>query len=54
MFTLRLLAASAASAALLLASAGDALAQAKYPSKTLEVVVPYAPAPGKPSWRQAS
>jgi len=44
--TLRLLAASVASVALLLASAGDALAQAKYPSKTVEVVVPYAPGGG--------
>jgi len=46
MSTLRLLAVSAVSAALLLASAGHALAQAKYPLKTLEVVVPYAPGGG--------
>ena len=43
MNTLRLL---AASVALLLTSAGDILAQAKYPSKTVEVVVPYAPGGG--------
>jgi len=46
MLTLRLLAASVTSIALLLASAGSALAQAKYPSKTVEVVVPYAPGGG--------
>ena len=40
------LAASAASIALLLASPGDALAQAKYPSKNIEVVVPFAPGGG--------
>jgi putative tricarboxylic transport membrane protein len=38
--------AAAASVALLLSSAGDALAQAKYPSKNIEVVVPYAPGGG--------
>jgi putative tricarboxylic transport membrane protein len=46
MHTLRLLSAFVASIALLLASAGDARAQAKYPSKTVEVVVPYAPGGG--------
>ena len=42
----RLLPAAAASLALLLTPAGDALAQAKYPSRTVEVVVPYAPGGG--------
>ena len=37
------LVASAATAALLAAAPGTALAQAKYPSKNIEVVVPYAP-----------
>src|SRR5574342_232836 len=46
MYTLRLLAACATSTALLLASAGDARAQTKYPSRTVEVVVPYAPGGG--------
>jgi putative tricarboxylic transport membrane protein len=46
MLTLRLLAASVTSIALLLASAGSALAQAKYPSRTVEVVVPYSPGGG--------
>ena len=46
MLTQRLLAASVTSIALALASAGSALAQAKYPSKTVEVVVPYAPGGG--------
>ena len=46
MYAIRLLAVSVASIALLLTSAGDALAQAKYPSKTIEVVVPYAPGGG--------
>jgi len=43
MVTLRLL---AASVALLLTFAGEALAQAKYPSRMVEVVVPYAPGGG--------
>ncbi len=43
---LRLPAALAASCALLLAAASDALAQAKYPARTVEVVVPYAPGGG--------
>jgi putative tricarboxylic transport membrane protein len=42
----RILAASTASVALLLASAGEALAQAKYPSRMVEVVVPFAPGGG--------
>ena len=46
MHTLRVLATSLAGVALLAASAGTALAQARYPSKTLEVVVPYAPGGG--------
>ncbi len=46
MLTLRLLAASVTSIALLLASAGSALAQAKYPSRMIEVAVPYAPGGG--------
>ncbi len=46
MYTQRLLLALAPSIALLLACAGDALAQVKYPSKTVEVVVPYAPGGG--------
>ena len=46
MDSLRLMATTAACAALLLASPGDALAQAKYPSKNIEVVVPYAPGGG--------
>ena len=46
MTTLRLLAASVAAIALLLTSVGDALAQAKYPSRTVEVVVPFAPGGG--------
>ncbi len=46
MVTLRQFAASAASVALLLVSAGEALAQAKYPVRMVEVVVPYAPGGG--------
>ena len=46
MSTLHLLSASVTSVALLLASASPALAQAKYPSKAVEVVVPYAPGGG--------
>ena len=46
MDTLRLTAAAVASLALLLAPAADALAQAKYPSRMVEVVVPYAPGGG--------
>ena len=40
------LAAAAASAAVLLASHGSAQAQAKYPTKNIEVVVPFAPGGG--------
>ena len=43
---LRLPAAAVASLAVLLAPAGDVLAQAKYPSRMVEVVVPYAPGGG--------
>jgi len=46
MDTLRHPAAAVASLALLLAPAPDALAQAKYPSRMVEVVVPYAPGGG--------
>ena len=46
MHTTRLLAASLASAAMLLISTSQVLAQAKYPVKTVEVVVPYAPGGG--------
>ena len=46
MRTLRLLSASVMSVAMLLTSAGNVLAQAKYPAKAIEVVVPYAPGGG--------
>ena len=46
MDTLRFPAAAAASLALLLAPAADALAQSKYPARMVEVVVPYAPGGG--------
>ncbi|MEO8145662.1 MAG: tripartite tricarboxylate transporter substrate binding protein, partial [Betaproteobacteria bacterium] len=46
MHTLRLLAVSLAAAATLLIHANPVLAQAKYPAKTVEVVVPYAPGGG--------
>ncbi len=46
MTSLRMLAAFAVSIALPLGIAGHALAQAKYPARTVEVVVPYAPGGG--------
>lgn len=46
MYTLRLLAACVAATVLFLMSAGEGYAQAKYPLKTIEVVVPYAPGGG--------
>jgi tripartite-type tricarboxylate transporter receptor subunit TctC len=46
MDSLRLLGASAASVALALGAAGDALAQSKYPARMVEIVVPYAPGGG--------
>jgi tripartite-type tricarboxylate transporter receptor subunit TctC len=42
----QLLFASAASLALVLGAAGEASAQAKYPARTIEVVVPFAPGGG--------
>jgi len=43
---MQFLAASAASVTLLLATSGEAAAQAKYPSKSIEAVVPFAPGGG--------
>ena len=46
MYTMRLLAACIAANVLLMSSATEGYAQAKYPAKAIEVVVPYAPGGG--------